>query len=145
MICGRRWPLEEALVEVEHLQKLRHPHIIQLVGSYLQGKKSSALLYPVADCELSTFLDEVLEAMVETPDIKTRGASEHWAETRAPLAVASMWSFFGCLADAMWYVHFTARKHLDIKPGNLLVNTHLPSTDIAFIQPTSEYHDHLSV
>ncbi|KAL2059999.1 hypothetical protein VTL71DRAFT_9821 [Oculimacula yallundae] len=125
MICGRRMTVEEALVEVEHLHNLRHPHIIQLVGSYLQGKKFSVLLYPVADCDLSVFLDEVHDLVQETTDLKTRGAT-----TKEPLppAISSMWSFFGCLADAMRYIHSTARKHLDIKPGNILVRKHPQAT-----------------
>jgi hypothetical protein len=49
MVCGKRLTLHNALIEVQHLQKLKHPHIIQLVGSYMQGKRFSILLYPVAD------------------------------------------------------------------------------------------------
>lgn len=52
MSCGRRFSVEDTLAEVVHLQNLRHPHSIQLVGSYLQGKKFAVLLYPVADTEL---------------------------------------------------------------------------------------------
>ncbi|KAH6711734.1 kinase-like domain-containing protein [Leptodontidium sp. MPI-SDFR-AT-0119] len=124
MVCGRRMTVEEALVEVEHLQNLRHPHIIQLVGSYLQGKKFSVLLYPVADCDLSVFLDEVHDLVQETPNLKTRGTTSHYLEKPIPPAIASMWSFFGCLADAIRYIHSSARKHLDIKPGNILVKKH---------------------
>jgi hypothetical protein len=123
MICGRRLSVEEALVEVEHLQKLRHPHIIQLVGSYLQGKKFSVLLYPVADCDLSVFLDEVFDCVSEKPEVNSLAANQNYTGC-APAAVASMWSFFGCLADAIRYIHFSARKHLDIKPGNILVKKH---------------------
>ncbi|KAH7319060.1 kinase-like domain-containing protein [Rhexocercosporidium sp. MPI-PUGE-AT-0058] len=135
MICGRRMTLEEALVEVEHLQKLRHPHIVQLVGSYLQGKKFSVLLYPVADYELTVFLDEVLDIVQETPDMKERAAKGNRTVRAgalfvgpAPQAIAAMWSFFGCLVDAVRYIHSTARKHLDIKPGNILVRKHPQAT-----------------
>ncbi|CZT04062.1 uncharacterized protein RCO7_05660 [Rhynchosporium graminicola] len=121
MLCGWRMTVEEALIEVEHLQNLRPPHMIQLVGSYLQGKRFSVLLYPVADCDLSVFLEEVHDLVQETCDLKNRGAT-----TQIPLqpAISSMWSFFGCLADALRYIHSTARKHLDIKPGNILVRKH---------------------
>lgn len=131
MVCGRRMTVEEALIEVEHLQKLRHPHIVQLVGSYLQGKKFSVLLYPVADCDFVDFLEQVLDIVQETPDMKYRAANGNRTVTAgtlfvgsAPQAIASMWHFFGCLVDAVRYIHSTARKHLDIKPGNILVRKH---------------------
>ncbi|PVH74344.1 kinase-like protein [Cadophora sp. DSE1049] len=131
MVCGRRMTVEEALVEVEHLQKLRHPHIVQLVGSYLQGKKFSVLLYPVADCDFTVFLEQVLDIVQETPDMKFRAANGNRMVRAgalfvgpAPQAIASMWNFFGCLVDAVRYIHSTARKHLDIKPGNILVRKH---------------------
>lgn len=44
MTCGRRLSIQDALLEVEHLQKLRHAHIIQLVGSYLLGKEICGLV-----------------------------------------------------------------------------------------------------
>ena len=66
MTCGRRLSIQDALVEVEHLQKLRHAHIVQLVGSYLQGKKFAVLIYPVADCDLGNFLEEVSSSVVDS-------------------------------------------------------------------------------
>ncbi|KAG4437413.1 hypothetical protein IFR05_007095 [Cadophora sp. M221] len=128
MVCGRRMTVEEDLVEVEYLQNLRHPHIIQLVGSYLQGKKFSVLLYPVADCDLSVFLDEVHDLVKETPDLKTRGTTKGYSKEPTPPSIASTWSFFGCLADALRYIHCSARKHLDIKPGHILVKKHPQAT-----------------
>jgi hypothetical protein len=108
MICCRRLSLHDAFAEVEHLQKLRHPHIIQLVGSYLQAKKFSVLLYPVAACDLGTFFDEVL------PITSTSITSK-----QAP--VVALQDFFGCLIAALKFIHLYETKHLDIKPGNILV------------------------
>ncbi|KAF1944248.1 hypothetical protein EJ02DRAFT_464328 [Clathrospora elynae] len=56
--CNRIWTVADALQEVYHLQNLRHFHIIQLVGSYLQGRNFSILMYPVADSHLGTFLED---------------------------------------------------------------------------------------
>lgn len=37
MTCRVALKLEDAMNEVEHLLRLRHPHVVQLVGSYLQS------------------------------------------------------------------------------------------------------------
>lgn len=124
MVCGRRLSVDEALVEVEHLQFSRHPHIVQLVGSYLQGKKFSVLLYPVADCDLSVFLDEIQETMQEARDNGNLCNNGKTGVVVYPTSILSMWSFFGCLVDAVGYIHSAARKHLDIKPANILVKKH---------------------
>jgi serine/threonine protein kinase len=116
MTCGRRLSVQDALTEVEHLQKLRHPHIIQLVGSYLQGKKFAVLLYPVADSDLSVFLEEVLNIVSTGALIRER--------TPDALAIISLWTFLGCLSEALMYIHSRATKHLDIKPGNILIKRH---------------------
>jgi serine/threonine protein kinase len=113
MLCGRRIPLQDALAEVEHLQKLRHCHIIQLVGSYLQGKRFSVLLYPVADYDLGKFLERVSDDIILSSSDPT--------VTYPELEVQASWSFFGCLTDALQYIHSKATRHLDIKPGNILV------------------------
>ncbi len=57
MTCSRRQRLETLINKVEHLQRLRHGHIVQLVGTYLQGKNFAILLYPVAEGNLSTFYE----------------------------------------------------------------------------------------
>jgi len=87
MLCGRRISLHDALAEVEHLQKLRHPHIIQLVGSYLQGKRFSVLLYPVADYDLGKFLENVSDIIQ---------SSSHPTLTNKRLEVQALLGFFGC-------------------------------------------------
>jgi hypothetical protein len=112
MLCGRRISLHDALAEVEHLQKLRHPHIVQLVGSYLQGKRFSLLLYPVADYDLGNFLENVSDIIQP---------SSHPTFTSKGQEVEALWSFFGCLTDALNFIHSQATRHLDIKPGNILV------------------------
>jgi hypothetical protein len=45
MRCTPRFKVADALIEVSHLQKLQHFHIVQLVGSYLQGRNFSILMY----------------------------------------------------------------------------------------------------
>jgi ankyrin repeat protein/tRNA A-37 threonylcarbamoyl transferase component Bud32 len=113
MKCNRRLKLSEAINEVEHLQKLRHAHIIQLIGSYVQGKTFAILLYPVADCNLSTFMEDITQALTARS-----------MNVRDYLAILSLERFFRCLLHALRFIHDNTIKHMDIKPANILVKEH---------------------
>jgi serine/threonine protein kinase len=112
MRCSRQWTIVEALQEVYHLQNLRHFHIVQLVGSYLQGRDFSVLMYPVADCHLGTFLEDTADMGMPT----TRAGKGVVRERRNFLEQS-----LGCLTSAIAYVHEHTTKHMDIKPQNILV------------------------
>ncbi|KAI9766043.1 MAG: hypothetical protein M1839_005034 [Geoglossum umbratile] len=113
MKCCIKLELKDAINEVDHLQKLRHAHIVQLIGSYVQGKTFAILLYPVADYDLSTFMERVTQALASNP-----------ISYREYLALLSFGSFFGCLASALEFIHGKTIKHMDIKPANILVKEH---------------------
>ncbi|CAI9630146.1 unnamed protein product [Alternaria burnsii] len=105
MRCDRRWTVTDALQEVYHLQNLRHFHIVQLVGTYLQGRKFSILMYPAADMHLGTFLEDTVYMDAEA-------SMEH----RVFLG-----STLGCLTSAVAFIHRHTTKHMDIKPQNILI------------------------
>jgi serine/threonine protein kinase len=106
MRCSRNWKVADALREVEHLHKLRHFHIVQLVGSYLQGRTFSILMYPAADCHLGTFLEDTTENIDELQFVKRQ---------------VFLASTLSCLSSAVAYIHAHTTKHMDIKPANVLV------------------------
>ena len=60
--CGRQIKREDAITEVEHLQRLRHYHLIQVIGSYVMARDLAILLYPVAEYNLETFMDSIIDA-----------------------------------------------------------------------------------
>jgi len=108
MRCNRRWTVADASGEVYHLQNLRHFHIIQLVGTYLQGRDFSILMYPVADSHLGTFIEETLDmSPSKGPAIRAR---KHFLTSVLP-----------CLTSALAFVHNNTTKHMDIKPQNILI------------------------
>jgi serine/threonine protein kinase len=104
--CNRRARLEDLVKEVSYLHKLRHPHIIQLVGTYFQKKTFAILLYRVATGDLTGYLEEM---------DSLRGSYR----TRMEIDLAQ---FFFCLTHAVRYMHEQGVRHMDIKPSNILVN-----------------------
>jgi hypothetical protein len=108
MRCNRRWTVADALREVYHLQNLRHSHIVQLVGTYVQGRNLAILMYPVADCHLGTFLED-------TSDIRDGEYFQY--KTRLCFLASTL----SCLTSAVDHIHEHVTKHMDIKPQNLLV------------------------
>lgn len=112
MRCTARFKVADALMEVTHLQKLRHFHIVQLVGSYLQGRNFSILMYPVADSHLGTFLEDTADML--------------FPFTRQWRFLASI---FGCLASAFNFIHQHSTKHMDVKPQNILIRQNLVQED----------------
>jgi len=104
MNCDRPWSISDVLVEVEHLYRLRHAHIVQLVSTYLQRRDFSILLYPAAECDLSALMGKrSLPPLSEDP-------------LRVYLS-----EFYPCLASALAFVHENTTRHCDIKPSNILV------------------------
>jgi serine/threonine protein kinase len=109
---------KEAFREVQHLQKLRHSHIVRVVGTYVMGRQLSILLYPVADYNLADFMDLALNENSmsqdhETNSLKNRSPKMYWLHR-----------FFHCLGSTVQFLHdenLPVVKHMDIKPENLLV------------------------
>lgn len=98
---SRRLKKEEVMKEVEHLQRLKHSHIIRVVGTYTLPRKLSILLYPVADFTLDDFLESIQD------DLKPEERSSR---------LYAISTFLRCLAKALAYIHEKAMKHMDIKP-----------------------------
>ncbi|KAI0580825.1 dual specificity mitogen-activated protein kinase kinase 1 [Pyrenophora tritici-repentis] len=99
-----RTALEELKKEVSVLQKLRHPHIIRLIGAYSKGDKMSILISPVAETTLAGWLERPLSK-------------------RPATLLHTVVKMFGCLASSVRYIHEQRPvvKHMDIKPQNILI------------------------
>ena len=111
IVCSRRLKKEDAINEVEHLVRLHHLHIVRVVGTYTLKRELAILLYPAAEWDLEKFMDELCD---DASEISTYESS---FENGAHALV----TFFGCLSNAVEYIHSKNVKHMDIKPKNILV------------------------
>ncbi|KAF2015151.1 kinase-like protein [Aaosphaeria arxii CBS 175.79] len=124
--CSFRLRKEDAVKEVAHLQRLHHTHIIQVVGTYICGRKLSILLYPVAEYTLDIFMLKVRTSSIVD---KLQLGAQRNIPTEAE---RSFETFFSCLGRAMAFVHKNLVKHMDIKPTNILVKRNSEKTLIPF-------------
>ena len=70
------------LKEIEIIKKLRHSHIIRFAGSYTHGRYLGLLLYPVAQCDLATFLEDLdfVLSVKNWPKKRLKGATKYTDE-----------------------------------------------------------------
>lgn len=111
--CNSTLKRSNALKEVEHLRRLPHSHIVQVVGTYTFKQEFSILLYPAAEQNLDSFLEGII---VDYPE---SGGIIHFEPAFPKLH--AVYTFFSCLARALRFLHQKLTKHMDIKPKNLLV------------------------
>ncbi|KAL8907453.1 MAG: hypothetical protein Q9207_001423 [Kuettlingeria erythrocarpa] len=85
--------------ELSNLKRLSHQHLVKLVGSYTDQKSVAFLMEPIADMNLLTFLEYYKPGQDDT----------------------SLRRYFGCLANAVGYLHTQRIRHRDLKPENILI------------------------
>ena len=87
--------------EVDHLKKLKHRHLVRYIGSYTDPQYVGIIMDPLAEKDLSDFLNQ----------------SEF-----KPAEYVCIREAFGCLCSAIIYLQSQNVRHKDIKPQNILVN-----------------------
>ncbi|KAI0600931.1 kinase-like domain-containing protein [Biscogniauxia sp. FL1348] len=87
--------------ELRILKRVKHQNLVSLVGSFTSPDSIGILMDPAADCNLAKYMDEG-----PLDDDKR----------------SSLLSYFGCLVNALSYLHGAYVRHNDIKPQNILVH-----------------------
>lgn len=140
-------PMEKLREEAHAMERLAHKHILKLVGTYtVKRNELYILLYPVAVCDLSKFIEDIDEfrsgtsADQEDTFLRLAGLGLKEVGTIADLAVlrnssqqpnavprtATALGFLqqtlGCITEAVAYVHGQKIRHRDLKPKNILLS-----------------------
>jgi hypothetical protein len=123
IVYNRRLKKEDAITEVEHLTKLQHAHIVRIVGTYTMRKDLAILLYPAAEWDLDAYMDEFSEHLYPCMSLV------EGTET----ATHTLITFFGCLSNAIAFIHERNVKHMDIKPKNILVKRRVDGSNKVYI------------
>ncbi|KAJ4303252.1 hypothetical protein N0V90_002145 [Kalmusia sp. IMI 367209] len=96
----RKDAINSFLTELQVLKRIQHYHCIELVQSYTDPKFFALIMSPVGDCNLLDYYSIALKDVDKSSLLR---------------------SFFGCLANALQYIHSIRIRHRDIKPHNILV------------------------
>lgn len=86
--------------EATIMARFNHPHITRLVASYDAEASLTLFMLPVADCNLSQYLNAC--------------SSGHFGGE-------VMLDWFNCLSSGLRHLHERGVRHRDIKPSNILV------------------------
>lgn len=126
--CRRQIGVQE-LREMDILKRLDNQHIIKLVGTYTHGPFLGLLLWPVAVCDLGTFLEDV-DNLTAKPnaEVDYQAMSQRLqslgidASQNSGPALFRLKQSVGCISSAIAYLHQRSIRHKDIKPSNILLS-----------------------
>jgi tRNA A-37 threonylcarbamoyl transferase component Bud32 len=96
--------LDPVLQEIRIASNLQHKHVARLIETYQCKNIYAMIMEPVAEGNFGVFLSD----LDDTPENNNNGLREQ----------LSLW--FGCLANAIGYLHKNKVYHGDINPQNIL-------------------------
>ncbi len=139
--------MEKLREEAHAMERLAHKHILKLVGTYtVRRNELYILLYPVAVCDLSKFLEDIDDirtgtcadqedafARLGALGLKDIGIIDDLALLRSlsqqlnsvprtATALGFLQQILGCITEALAYVHEQRIRHRDLKPKNILLS-----------------------
>lgn len=125
-----------------------HQHVAKIIGTFVHDRVIGILMWPVAVCDLRTFLDDINSLWEYSSDFKpgkfgcvARGEvlrtiglesftrlenlrvlfCDNKGQSTLFFAYLRIERSLGCLAGALAYLHGQKMKHKDIKPSNVVL------------------------
>ncbi|CAF9904943.1 MAG: hypothetical protein HETSPECPRED_004830 [Heterodermia speciosa] len=95
------------VIHMKALQKLRHPHLVEVFASYTQDDFSYMLLTPSSEISLKTFLEEQPKSFKQLEKAERRATLLRWTH---------------CTTSALAYLHSKGFTHQSIRPSSILVS-----------------------
>ena len=95
------------VIHMKALQKLRHPHLVEVFASYTQDDFSYMLLTPSSEISLKTFLEEQPKSFKQLEKAERRATLLRWTH---------------CMTSALAYLHSKGFTHQSIRPSSVLVS-----------------------
>jgi serine/threonine protein kinase len=148
------------------ISEKRHHHVVELVGSYIHRQRNGSyelglLIWPVAHCDLAAFLHDLdtmeewslhetsesqetiastLETLSHLLHLDLEPTSEKFVERVYVAATSRLKRCYGCIAEAIAYLHDHDIRHKDLKPSQILLSPEgLWLTDFGWSNDMSEY------
>ena len=113
-------------IEIEHLKKLSHHHLICLIGSYTGAGWVGLLLHPVAICDLALFFEDAEAFWKGHVNCNQASRLEQLGYELTSSFKHKAWPIYsriGCLTSAVSYLHSQKIqiRHKDLKTSNILL------------------------
>jgi serine/threonine protein kinase len=136
-LYNRRLNLDILREEPNVLEKLRHDHIVRLVGTYCyQHCELYLVMWPAATCDLSELLGDLddlrfnagdradILGRLDRLDLDDTSAVDNSLHTtsKGSCPLNYLRRIMGCVTGAVDYCHTKSIRHLDLKPQNILLS-----------------------
>jgi hypothetical protein len=148
------------------ISEKRHHHVVEIIGSYTHRQRNGSyelglLIWPVARCDLAAFLQDLdtmeewlLRGTAESHDdisstldmlshllhLDLEPVSGTFVEQVHVTAVSRLTRSYGCMAEAIAYLHDHGIRRKDLKPSQILLSPEgLWLADFGWSNDMSEY------